>query len=169
MLYCYIAIWQVMPFAPMSSTTSTVSNAATPALPPVDMARHHLDRVGAAGSLICAAHCALWPFALALIPGLGLSFLASPLFERGFVVFAGVLATLSLLPGWRRHGSPVALMVLLPGLIGVGVGAFSSSGHGGWLHAVLMSFGGMLIGAAHLTNLSLLRRRSAMAATDARP
>ena len=136
----------------MSTSVPTKSAADTPH-------SSRLDRFGAAGSLICAAHCALWPLLLALIPGLGLSFLANPLFERGFVIFAGVLATLSLLPGFRRHRSPLALLILLPGLVGVSVGAFGSSVHSGWDHALLMSLGGVLIAAAHLVNLSLLRRQ----------
>lgn len=124
-------------------------------------AKHRLDRLGAAGSLICAIHCALWPLLLVLVPALGLSFWASPLFERGFVVFAGILATVSLLPGYWRHGSLRALWVLLPGLVGIGLGAFGSSDHNGWAHAVLMTTGGTLVAAAHLLNLSLMRRSAA--------
>ncbi|MEZ5484088.1 MAG: MerC domain-containing protein [Lysobacteraceae bacterium] len=137
----------------MNATRPSTSRAG------VVIPSNRLDRLGAAGSLICAAHCALWPLLLALIPALGLSFLASPLFERGFVIFAGVLATLSLLPGFRRHRSPLALLILLPGLVGVGIGAFGSTEHSDWSHALLMSLGGVLIAAAHLVNLSLLRRR----------
>ena len=143
----------------MSCPTPALS-AALPSTPtandPAPSSR--LDRLGAAGSLICAAHCALWPLLLALIPALGLTFLASPMFERGFVVFAGVLATLSLLPGYRRHRSAVALLILLPGLAGVSLGAFGSTQHSDWSHALLMSLGGVLIAAAHLVNLTLLRR-----------
>lgn len=144
----------------MSSSSSVVTSTVSPSPAQASSAAHRLDRLGAAGSLICAAHCALWPLLLALIPALGLSFLASPLFERGFVIFAGTLATLSLLPGYRRHRSPVALLILLPGLVGVSIGAFGSSLHSDWTHALLMSLGGMLIAAAHVTNLTLLRRQS---------
>src|SRR6478672_8405035 len=50
------------------------------------------DRFGATASFLCAIHCALLPFVIAVLPALGLAFLADHRFERGFIAFASVLA-----------------------------------------------------------------------------
>jgi hypothetical protein len=47
-----------------------------------------LDRLGAAGSLLCALHCALLPLAIAVLPALGIALWSSEAFEIGFVIFA---------------------------------------------------------------------------------
>ncbi|MEO7072934.1 MAG: MerC domain-containing protein, partial [Rhodanobacter sp.] len=57
---------------------------------------HAADRVGATASFLCAVHCAALPFVLALLPFVGLGFLADHRFERGFVLFACVLGGIAL-------------------------------------------------------------------------
>lgn len=52
------------------------------------------DRVGATASLLCAVHCAVLPFVLAVLPALSLSFLADHRFERVFIACASGLAAL---------------------------------------------------------------------------
>ena len=57
---------------------------------------HHLiDRFGAAGSLLCAVHCALMPMLLALIPSLGLAFFQRDGVELAVVVFVTVLGRMA--------------------------------------------------------------------------
>jgi len=154
--YCY----NVPIMANSSSLSMPVQTCPTPRTGGVSPARHShlLDRLGAAGSLLCAAHCAAWPLLLALIPALGLSFLASPLFEQGFAAFAGLLATLSLVPGYREHRSALPLLILSPGVLSIGLGAFGPFEHSDTQHAWLMACGGLLVATAHLVNLSRLRR-----------
>src|SRR5690348_9027020 len=53
------------------------------------------DRVGATASFLCAVHCALLPFVIALLPLIGLGFLADHRFERVFVACAAALASRS--------------------------------------------------------------------------
>jgi len=72
---------------------------------------HVADRVGATASFLCAIHCALLPFVLALLPFLGLEFLADHRFERDFVFFACTLALFALVGGYRRHQRPLPLML----------------------------------------------------------
>lgn len=117
----------------------------------------HLDRLGATGSLLCAVHCALLPVLMALAPGLGLGLLASAGFEAGFIAFASALAVFSLVQGYRRHRAYRACMLLLPGVAAVWAGVLLPGlGHGAAAgHAVVMTLGGTLIGAAHLLNLRL--------------
>src|SRR3546814_19139288 len=74
------------------------------------------DRVGATASFLCAIHCALLPFVLALLPLVGLELLADHRFERGFVMFACALALVALVRGFRRHTHPLPLLLAAPGL-----------------------------------------------------
>ena len=116
------------------------------------------DRIGATASLLCAVHCALLPFVLALLPLIGLEFLAGHTFERVFVVCAALLASATILTAWRRHRRMHALFLLVPGiallLFGVGI---DIDGHIA-LHTVSVVSGGLLVASAHVANLVLSHR-----------
>ncbi len=119
---------------------------------------HLADRVGTAASFLCAIHCAALPFVLALLPVLGLSFLADHRFERGFVLFASLLALTSLIGGFRRHHQPVALMLAIPGLLLLLLGVTFAENYSIALHSVLVTCGGLMVAAAHFINLKTDRR-----------
>ena len=72
-------------------------------MPITNSSLRRADRFGMAASFLCAVHCALLPFVLALLPVIGLGFLADHRFERGFVLFAASLAAIVLVTGFRRH------------------------------------------------------------------
>lgn len=115
-----------------------------------------LDRFGAAGSLACAAHCALLPLLIAALPSLGLAMWLSDGLEFGFVVFASLLGAFSLLWGYRRHRALRALGLLLPGLAVLWVAVLYTPLHHSVVpHAVAMTLGGTLVGLGHLVNLRL--------------
>ncbi|MET0331352.1 MAG: MerC domain-containing protein [Dyella sp.] len=116
------------------------------------------DRVGAAASFLCAIHCAALPFVLALLPLLGLTFLADHAFERGFVLFASVLALVSLTRGYRRHRQPLALSLALPGLSLLLIGVTFAESYSIGLHSTLVACGGLLVASAHFINLRMDRR-----------
>jgi len=121
--------------------------------------RRLLDRLGAYGSLVCAAHCALLPVLIAVLPSLGLASLAGDSFERGFVVFATLLGLFSVVWGYRRHRAVRALGLLVPGLALLWTGALYPPLHGSLLlHAIAMTTGGTLVAFAHLANLRLNHR-----------
>lgn len=131
-------------------------SADTPRLAGLRRWHRFTDRFGAAGSLVCALHCALVPVLIALAPGLGLGLLASVGFEQAFLVFVTVLALVSLVQGYRRHRAYRALMFLAPGLIAVwSTQWIGGMAHDGITHAVVMTLGGTLIGVAHVLNLRL--------------
>lgn len=114
------------------------------------------DSLGTAGATVCAVHCALLPFVLALLPALGLGMMASARLEYGYVAFASVLALASLWLGYRRHRVYRALAFLVPGLVAVWGGVLVPALHEDIVvHAVVMTFGGTLIAVAHLVNLKL--------------
>jgi hypothetical protein len=119
--------------------------------------RHRLlDRLGATGSLLCAAHCALLPVLIALLPSLGLASVVGDRFEQAFVVFATLVGGYSVLSGYRRHRLWQALALMLPGLLILWLGVLYAPLHQSqWPHAVVMTLGGALVGLAHLANLKL--------------
>ena len=119
--------------------------------------RRATDRFGAAASFLCALHCAALPFVMALLPALGLGFLASHAFERGFVAFAIVLASVSLAAGFRRHRHPGALRILVPGIALLLAGILLDADARPILHALLVSIGGLLVALAHVANLRFSR------------
>ena len=113
------------------------------------------DRFGATASFLCALHCAVLPFVVALLPALGLGFLANHAVECAFVLFACSLGSLTIGLGLRRHGDRRALALLLPG-VGLLLGGIGlDSGSAPLWHALLVSAGGVLLSLAHLTNLRL--------------
>lgn len=115
-----------------------------------------VDSFGSISALVCAIHCALLPFVLALLPALGLGVLATTGFEYGYVAFATVLALSSLWLGYRRHRVYRALAFLVPGLLAVWGGILVPELHENTIvHAITMTFGGTLIAVAHLINLRL--------------
>jgi hypothetical protein len=111
------------------------------------------DRVGATASFLCAIHCAALPFVLAILPLLGLSFLADHGFERGFVLFASTLALIALVNGYRRHHRSLPLRLALPGLTLLVMGVTFAENYSLMLHAVLVTCGGLLVASAHFVNL----------------
>lgn len=115
-----------------------------------------LDRLGATGSLLCAVHCALLPLVIAILPSLGIAAWLGEGFEHGFVVFATLLGLSTVLWGYRRHRAVRAIGLLLPGLAALWLGMLSPALHDAVVpHAVVMTFGGTLVGFAHLLNLRL--------------
>lgn len=124
----------------------------------------YVDRVGAMASLLCAVHCALLPFVLALLPLIGLGFLAGHAFERGFVACATVLAGASILVAYRRHRRPHALYLMVPGIALLVFGVAIDLDVHIAIHTVSVVCGGTLVAAAHLTNLVLAHRHGSAAA-----
>ena len=119
---------------------------------------HVADRVGATASFLCAIHCAALPFVLALLPFIGLQFLADHRFERGFVFFACALALFALITGYRRHQRPLPLMLAIPGLLLLIFGVTWAEGISVIVHSVLVTIGGLLVASSHFVNLRSDRR-----------
>ena len=119
--------------------------------------RHRLlDRIGATGSLLCAIHCALLPVLIALLPSLGVSTWLAPGIEEAFVLFATLFGLAVLVWSYRRHRAMRALGLLVPGLAVLWVGVLYQPLHESVVpHAVAMTFGGTLVGLAHIANLKL--------------
>ena len=121
-----------------------------------DALAHVADRVGATASFLCAVHCAALPFVLAVLPALGLGFLAEHQFERIFIACASCLAVLALIRGYRRHRVASALFLVVPGLLLLWSGAYVFDAENSLaLHATLVTIGGCCVALAHIVNLRL--------------
>lgn len=118
---------------------------------------HAADRLGAVASFLCAIHCAALPFVIALLPVIGLSFLADHRFEAGFVLFACVLASAALYSGYRRHRRRLPLTLAVPGLLLLVLGVTFLHGNSLLVHSVLVTCGGLLVASAHFVNLRVDR------------
>jgi hypothetical protein len=117
-----------------------------------------VDRVGATASLLCAVHCMLLPFVLALLPLVGLAFLGGITFERIFVSCAAALAGASIVAGYRRHRRPYALYLMVPGIVLLLCGVAIDLDVHVVLHTACEVSGGMLLASSHITNLVLSHR-----------
>lgn len=118
---------------------------------------HAADRLGATASFLCAIHCALLPFVIALLPLVGLSFLADHRFEAGFVLFACLLASAALYSGYRRHRRRLPLALAVPGLTLLVLGVTFLHSDSLLVHSVLVTCGGLLVAASHFVNLRVDR------------
>lgn len=139
-----------------SVTRSDVPDIARPAQP--QALPGLLDRAGAVASLLCAVHCMLLPFVLAMLPLIGLEFLAGHTFERIFVACAALLASASLITAYRRHRKPHALFLMVPGILLLVFGIAVDLDVHVVVHTISVVIGGLLVASAHITNLVLAHR-----------
>ncbi len=128
----------------------------------------HIDKFGAFASALCAVHCAAVGLAMAVLPVLGLTFLADPRTEAVFIGTAVVLGVWAIVAGYRRHRNRWPAVLFLAGLVLV---AASHLGHGhahgvasaahvhgpGCVHrepwaAALAVLGGLTLVAFHVVN-----------------
>lgn len=105
--------------------------------------------------MLCAVHCALLPVVFGVLPALGLGFLTNHAYEQAFICFAILLASISLWFGLRKHGSYLAFLFLVPGIILLVIGVLTGSSHANSGHAMTVSIGGTLVALSHLVNLRL--------------
>jgi len=119
----------------------------------------HLDFLGFGASFLCAIHCALLPLVLTVGMMGGLSWLANPVVENGFIATSLGLAAISLYPSFKKkHQRSKALKIA-----GLGFGLLFFSrlvGHGDVLEVITVVVGGLLIAYAHYVNWKLLKTLS---------
>jgi hypothetical protein len=118
---------------------------------------NRIDRLGAAASLACAAHCATMPLLAGLLPLVGMGFLASEQTEWVLVGLSLGIGSLSLLPSYaRKHRQwrPLLLFVFGASLI---ITVRMSAEEGSRLQASAMVIGALLIVCAHIVNQRLCR------------
>ncbi|HUO57312.1 MAG TPA: MerC domain-containing protein, partial [bacterium] len=112
------------------------------------------DGLGAALSLVCAVHCALLPFVLALLPLAGLAFLKDERLEIGLILTSLSVAAFALARGFGRHRDWRVPAVGLMGTVLWGCGHFFLAQP--W-EGLAMGLGGCHLAAAQWLNLRLCR------------
>jgi hypothetical protein len=114
-----------------------------------------LDRLGAAASLACAAHCVAMPLLIGLLPFVGLGFLADAQTEYMLAGLSIGIGILNLIPSYaRKHKQwrPLSLFAFGAALI-FAVKLFAEEGSR--LEAPAMVLGALLIACAHVVNRRL--------------
>ena len=113
-----------------------------------------IDTTGACLSVACAIHCLAMPLLVAVLPLIGLGFLASERAELVFITGAIGLAIGSLAWGVRHHRSWRALLILIVALAFI---ATARTAVEGTFEVVFYSIGGILLASAHLVNRHLCK------------
>ena len=109
-----------------------------------------LDNIGMAASTLCAIHCAAVPVFFTSLPILGLSFLANPWVEWTMILMALVVGVSSIGTSFlRAHHRASPLILLMAGFITIILGHIYTKG---WLEAIIVPTGGILIAVAHFVN-----------------
>ncbi|MDB6027119.1 MAG: hypothetical protein JWM68_3342 [Verrucomicrobiales bacterium] len=122
-----------------------------------------LDAAGATLSTLCAIHCVLMPFVLALLPAFGLSFLADRTLERTLCVSLMALASFCLWNGFRQHRHWRVYLWLAVGLPLIAYAQWNLpddcclAKHDGRFESTFMFVGGLVVAAGHLHNRRLMR------------
>jgi uncharacterized membrane protein YfcA len=120
-------------------------------------AGNRLDRLGAAASLACAAHCAATPLLIGLLPLAGLGFLAKEQAEWALAALSIGIGSLSLIPSYaRKHRQWRPLLLFAFGVSLIIVVRLLAE-EGSRLEAPTMAFGALLIACAHVVNQQLCR------------
>lgn len=117
----------------------------------------HLDRIGSIASIGCAIHCACMPMLVSLLPVIGLSFFASETMEWILFATSVAMGTISLGFGYRKHHNKPALYILSIGLVLLLIGRLLDKNNHGGVPVLFLVAGGVMIGAAHMTNHHLCR------------
>ncbi len=116
-----------------------------------------LDTTGIAASWLCAIHCLVLPFAVSILPLVGLSFLLSETTERAFIGISILIAGLSLMPAYfRQHRNIRALLFFTSG-IGLIIFSHLLFEESIVFKAIFLIAGGSLITTAHFVNRRLCR------------
>ena len=112
------------------------------------------DTTGACLSVACAVHCLAMPLLAAVLPLIGLGFLATERAELVLISGAIALAIGSLAWGVRHHRRWRALLILI---VAVAFVATARTAVEGTFEVVFYSIGGILLASAHLVNRHLCK------------
>jgi hypothetical protein len=109
-----------------------------------------LDNIGMTASTLCAIHCAVVPMLITTLPLIGLGFLANPWVEWSMIILALMLGVSSIgMSYFRTHHRKLPLIMLVTGFMVIIVGHILITG---WVEAIVVPCGGLIIATAHFVN-----------------
>jgi hypothetical protein len=114
-----------------------------------------LDLIGFSASTLCAIHCALMPFLLALLPVFGFEFLVSHEAEYIMVGLSVAIGSITFIHGYYKHHRNLRPLTLF--LIGL---TFIVAGHyllPEAMEYIMAPIGALMIAISHLQNRKLSR------------
>lgn len=114
--------------------------------------RPRADALGIAASSVCAAHCALLPLAVTLLPGVIARFIAGPWVHGALALVVVATSFAAFVPGWLKHGQARVWGWALAGLGCVLAARFEAEGPA---EMVLTGLGSVLLIVAHRLNHTL--------------
>ena len=129
----------------------------SPASAPDALRQVRLDRVGTVASLACAVHCALMPFALALLPAALGAGLASGLVEWSLFGASAAVGLACMHRGGKIHRRGFTKAVFAVGLATLALGRVSEEREWGRWGVAALVLGGSTVAAAHWINGRLCR------------
>lgn len=114
-----------------------------------------LDHIGFSVSLLCAIHCGVFPFLLALAPMANLDFLQNPWLENTIIVISLLIATLSLVHGYQKHhGKLIPFWIVISGFVLIFLGhSFPYE----WTEILFTAIGATTVALAHFINWKMVR------------
>ncbi|MBK8284326.1 MAG: MerC domain-containing protein [Ahniella sp.] len=108
------------------------------------------DQFGAIAGLLCAAHCALLPLAIGVLPSLGLEFIGTHAFDAWMVLFLGTFALIVLGLGFALARARVIWGLVVGGIALMAIGLLPNLPQ--LVHALLLASGGVAVALGHWIN-----------------
>lgn len=115
------------------------------------------DQIGMTVSSICFFHCMVTPIFLLTLPLVG-EYLDSPIFHILIFLMVVPIGLYAFLQGYRHHQTKMVLILGIPGLLIVGLGAFlPASLVPGFSREIITLIGSILLITAHSINRKACR------------
>lgn len=108
------------------------------------------DGLSIGASFICLIHCLALPLLIMLLPALSAFLVVPESFHVWALVFAAPISLLALSVGYRHHRAASPLLIALPGLALMAIGALTTSSQ--WMETVLTVPGVLLLAIGHALN-----------------
>jgi hypothetical protein len=113
----------------------------------------HIDRAGQIMAALCVVHCLFVPLTIAILPVIGLEFIADRRIERALVLLAIGIGTVALVPALlRTHRRALPVAAFACGATLLLAAQFLAEGGTG-LERMLTLAGAVTIAAAHTINI----------------
>jgi len=119
------------------------------------VSREFKDKIAVILSMICVLQCLFMPFLITMLPFLDFWWLSDEFLHPLLLIVVIPLTFLALLPGYFRHRNLKPLIIAIPALLLLIVGAFIGES---MTEKYLTISGAIILAVAHLLNIGLNRK-----------